>query len=54
MWTAGSILIRQGAYLQNAQAEGVRTIPDHPIEIQRAWLDPTQTKGGVPNPDPLD
>ena len=32
-WTAGSILIRRGAYLQNAQAEGVRTIPDHPIEI---------------------
>jgi hypothetical protein len=39
--------------MQNVPAEGVRTIPDHSIEIQRAWLDPTQTKG-VPNPDPLD
>jgi hypothetical protein len=34
--------------MQNVPAEGVRTIPDHPIKIQRAWLDPTQTKGGYP------
>jgi hypothetical protein len=42
-WTAGSILIRRGAYLQNAQAEGVsahvsRWIPHQRRRLDRAFI----------------